>query len=420
MRHAVIVFSCTALLLAGCATPYPVLSEDQATYHAELAAATIQAGDSVKAVSEIQYALERPSGGKKIHDLFSKQPRGRDFYYASLESWVSFASSPSTADLVVQKLSVARDAALFNAEQTTALFQRLEQRMLDGNANGSIAFTLNDSVQHFPGLREPKQERLIVERTIRMLQDKNDYRRPVKPVMDYVRRVGADSSMGRNVGSLLPSFNIRASELSAVEAVYPQYVALRKAEITATVAFEVKGADRLMRADLLQALRAKVKGVEWIDSASNAKVARVVVERLRYDERTLPERTQSITYAQHEVDMAKAVLLMPRNASFLYDVVSGGAEIEYGFTVSIVGGVQETEQIVRGRVVGGYQRCQNQRIQNVFGGISSAGFIANDDMQRRCAGNDHIAMDELRRNVLEKVVDAVVNLPEIRRVHELN
>jgi len=112
---------------------------------------------------------------------------------------------------------------------------------------------------------------------------------------------------------------------------------------------------------------------------------------------------------------------MPSNASYLYDVVSGGAEIEYGYVVSAVADSKTIyDEVIRGKVGGEYRSCQNARIQNVFGGVSSAGFVANDDMQRRCAGPSSASIDELRKEIFSKVVDGVLKVPPIKVAHELN
>jgi len=214
--------------------------------------------------------------------------------------------------------------------------------------------------------------------------------------------------------------NIRRDELDAVAKVFPKFAAARKEEITARVFLQVNNGDRLLSEDLLQTLRSRVRGVEWVPSVG-PKITTLVIERLRNDEKTLPERSQTITYAQHEVNLLSAALLMPRNASYLYEVVSGGAEIEYGYVVSAVAdGKTIYDEVIRGKVGGEYRRCQNARIQNVFGGVSSAGFVANDDMQQRCAGPSSASIDELRKEIFSKVVDGVLKVPPIKVAHELN
>jgi hypothetical protein len=172
--------------------------------------------------------------------------------------------------------------------------------------------------------------------------------------------------------------------------------------------------------DLLQTFRTQIRGVEWV-TALGEKITTLTIERVRYEERTLPERSQTITYAAHEVNLVSAVLLMPRNASYIYEVISGGAEIEYGYVITaVVDNKTVHDEIVRGKVGGEYQRCQNQRIQNVFGGVSPAGFEANDDMRHRCSGPNSNSIDELRSQVLLRLAEGVLKVPSIKAVHDLN
>jgi hypothetical protein len=214
--------------------------------------------------------------------------------------------------------------------------------------------------------------------------------------------------------------NIRRDELDAVAKVFPKYAAVRKDEITARVLLQVKNGDRILADDLRQSLRDKVRGIELVSSA-DPKTTVLTIERIRNDEKILPEQSKTIIYAQHEVDIMSAVLLMPRNASYIYEVVSGGAELEYGYVVTAtVDGKVIYDELIRGKVGGQYRRCQNARIQNVFGGTSSAGFVANDDMRQRCAGPSSVSIEQLRQEVFSKIIDGVLKVPPIKLAHELN
>lgn len=331
---------------------------------------------------------------------------------------VTDVSMAYQATSTLETLSTAKSAGVFPENQMSDLFAKLRKTVADGNTTGSIPFDLSDKIDQFPELKSPSHQQIIVNRSIKNLQGTGS--RSVEALIEYTQRVGADSVEGRRIESLLPTMNIRSNELETVSKVFPAFAKARKEEITARVFLQVKNGDRLLTEDLLQALRNRVRGVEWV-SSSGAKTTTVVIERVRNDERTMSERSQTITYAQHEVNLLSAALLMPRNASFLYEVVSGGTEIEYGYVVTASEiGKQIYDEVVRGKVGGEYQRCQNARIQNVFGGVSSAGFVANDDMQQRCSGPSSASMEDLRKDVFSRVVDSVLKVPPIKLVHELN
>ena len=405
--------------LSACAT-YPQSREDQATYHASEARSAISKGDSTNAANQIDVALTRPTGDAKIKELFASYPKGRDYYLAYLEKSIVEVSSAYQAAAAFEKLSTVKSAGILPEDQVRELFTKLMKVVTDGNTTGSVPFDLGDKIDLFPELKSPAHQQIIVNRSIKNLQGNGSGSRPVSALVEYVQRIGIDSVEGKRIESLLPSMNIRRDELDAVAKVFPKFAAARKEEITARVFLQVKNGDRLLSEDLLQTLRSRVRGVEWVPSVG-PKITTLVIERLRNDEKTLPERSQTITYAQHEVNLLSAALLMPRNASYLYEVVSGGAEIEYGYVVSAVAdGKTIYDEVIRGKVGGEYRRCQNARIQNVFGGVSSAGFVANDDMQQRCAGPSSASIDELRKEIFSKVVDGVLKVPPIKVAHEIN
>lgn len=419
MQFTTVVALSLSILLSACAT-YPNSPEDQAAYHASKAAEFISKGDSANAANQINDALNRPKGDVKIKELFTRYPNGRNFYRSFLEKMIANVSSPSQAVEASESLSRVKSAEILPEVQVSDLVAKLRKTVIEGNAAGSVPFNLGDKINLFQELSSPVHQQVIVNRSIKNLQGNGSGRRPVAALMEYVERIGIDTAEGRRMESLLPTMNIRRDELDVVAKVFPKFAATRKEEITARVFMQVKNGDRLLSEDLLQALHSRVRGVEWVPSIG-PKITTLVIERVRNDEKILPERTQTITYAPHEVNLLSAALLMPRNASYLYEVVSGGAEIEYGFVVSaVVDGKTIYDQVIRGKVGGEYRRCQSARIQNVFGGVSSAGFVANDDMQQRCAGPNSASIEELRRDVFSKVVDGVLKVPPIKVAHELN
>lgn len=406
-------------LLTGC-TVYPKSSEDQATYHVNEAKSAMSKGHSTDAANEIDDALDRPTGDQKIREFFTNTPKAKDYYVIYLEKLIADVSSADKAIATFKKLSNVKSARIFPDDQIQEFFKDLAKNVSIGNTIGSVPFILGDKIDHFPELKSPAHQKIIVNRSIKVYQGSIRSNRAVPDLMEYVQRLGVDSAEGKRIESLLPTINISRDELNVVAKVFPNFAKARQEEITARIFLQLKNADRFLREDLLQTLRSGVRGVEWVPSAGPNTII-LMIERLRNDEKTLPERMQTITYAQHEVNLLSAAFLMPKNASFLYDVVSGGAEIEYGYVITAIENNKPIfEELVRGKVGGEYRSCQNSRIQNVFGGVSPANFVANYEMQHKCAGPSSISIDELRKEVLLKVVDGVLNVPRVRAIHELN
>jgi hypothetical protein len=164
----------------------------------------------------------------------------------------------------------------------------------------------------------------------------------------------------------------------------------------------------------------RLKGIEFVET-SDSKTVVITIERLRFNESRLPDRTQTITYAQYEVNLAAAMLLMPRNASYLYEITTGGAEIEYAFVVK--GSRDEKsllDVLIRDRRAAEYATCSNARIQNVFGGVQRADFLANDDMARRCRNSASISIDDLRRLVYGEIAETISKMEPLSRAQFLN
>lgn len=414
-RIAIIGLSC---LMLACATPYPNTPEGQVAFYVNQAQVAISKGNCSSAGPEIDAAISRPTGNEKIKEFFSKDEKARDCYYELHQKQIAGVSEASRANAIFLKLTAIKEAEIFSGGQVNALFAMLEKTVTDGNVTGSVQLVLGDKTDRFPALSNAYHQKIIINRSVENLQKGSDVR-PVAALMSYVTKHGVDSIEGKRIESLLPTFNIRRDEIDVVGKIFPKFSSTRKEEITARVFLQVKG-DRLLAEDVRQLLREKIRGVEWVASSGSGSV-NLIIERIRSDEKNSPEQSQTITYAQHEVDTLSAVMLMPRNASYIYETVSGGSTIEYGYVVSaVIDGKTVADDLIRGKVGGEYKRCQNSRIQNVFGGTTSAGFVANDDMRQRCSGPSSISIEQLRQEIFSKVLDGVLKITSIKRAHELN
>jgi len=370
-------------------------------------------------IHNIQMALDRITGDVKVKDFFEKQPKARDTYVAYLNETISSVKDGKDAWRVFRRISDAK--IVLTEQQVNSLTSKLNDLVANGNANNSFAITLGDDISYFPGLNTPDARQRILERTIKALQTSASSPRSTQGLMDYVRQVGKESNEGKRIGALLPTLNIRRDELDLVALQFPEFAAARKEAMTAKVLLKIRNGDRLFSDDLMTVASRKIRGVEWVIN-EGPKVTTVVVERIRNDEKTIPERSQTITYAQHEVDIVAAALLMPKNAAYIYEVVTGGVEIEYGYVINAMAdGKMIHEEVVRGKAGGEATRCQNARVQNVFGGVTSAGFTANDDMKRRCGGSSSSgSIDVLRQEVLDKIVDGILTVPAIKLSNDMN
>lgn len=403
----------------GCAT-YPKDPESQATYHIEKAKSALMVGDKASVADNIDQAFSRYSGDFKIKNFFNNHPKAEGYYYSFLEKEIINIEYPHQATALSEKISALKNAEIFDEEKTNNLSNIFQKTIKSGNISGKIKFSFSDDLNKIPYLNTPEHLKIIANRTVSDLIENTNGNRPVKELMNYIQKTGINSQEAKTIQSQLVNMNIRANELDYVYKVFPKFATSRKADVSMKILLTFKNTNRLIADDLYQSLRRKSKGIEWVNS-NNERDAVITIELLRNEEKSLPEKTETISYSQYDVNALQAALLMPRNASYLYEVTSGGAEIEYGYAISVnQKGRKIYDDIIRGRVNKKYQRCQNARIQNVFGGVAPANFIANDHMQKTCSQNDSISIDSLRQEIFDKVTDSILNVEPIRKIQMVN
>ncbi|MDD2664403.1 MAG: hypothetical protein PHD19_11685 [Dechloromonas sp.] len=408
-----------ALILSGCAG-MRATEEDLAAHYAEQAQRAQAAGNRQTMAVQVDQAIQRRSGAALIKAFFAADPAARAAYVKELQSRIDRqVSTAGTADAVMGRINAAAIAGIISTAEHTALVERLMRTVEEGNLSGLVRIDLSDNISQFPGLKSAEQQRMIADNTIQTLQDAGSKHRPVGPLIDYAARAGRGSAEWARIETLLPTMNIKRSELPLVARQYPAFADARRAAIHAPVRLQVKNADRLFAEDLKAEIKGALPGVD-LAAPTSAKTIDLIVEKLRHDERQSPERMETVTYRQSDVDIVNSVLFMPQNASYSFDVLSGGNEIEYGYAITAYqGGRVLADELVRGKIDNGFARCQNARIQNVFGGVTRAEFTANADMQRRCSGPQAAPIDDLRKIVLERIVDGIRRIEPIKAANDL-
>jgi hypothetical protein len=407
---------CLVVLLSACATTrYPTKPEDQVTVDLKTAVDNVdKLNGSYSVYININAALSKPTGPDRVRSLLATNAAVANAYKTELTSTINGLMGANAA--IRTKESLDTVAGAFPVGALQPMNDALERRVAAGNADGSLPFMLNDHYKIFASLRSPDQERHVVDNTISYLQGNDRSYRPVRELMAYASRVGPTSKEGLRIGEALVTMNIRRSELAEVASVYPEFAASYATKVAAKVLLRVEPPDRLFREDLIAVFRSNLKGVELVDT-DGPQIVSVTVERLRYNEQKLPDRTETITYSWTDVNAVAAVLLMPRNASYLYEITTASAEIEFGFAVKATqNGKQIADDLLRDRITVASRSCENARIQNVFGGVQRADFVANDDMVRRCQSSGGTAnIESLRNTVYVKIADQVAKLPPIAR-----
>lgn len=423
MKSRFMVGVIAASVLSACATSFPSSPEAQATFYVNEARKVISAGGCHDAGRQIDFAISRPTGIQKTQDFFEGSSRAFDCYVMYIENLIDQLSAVYYAFDALERIETAADAGILPADIHRRLSERLVAKIVEGNQSGVLPFDLGDRIESFPELESPENFTIIVNRTITNLQNteyRQDRNRMTESLMAYVQAIGVESEEGQRIESLLPTLNVRRGDLTSVAAVFPEFANAWRDELSIQVHLQVENGDLLLEEDLRKALDLRIRGLEWVDSPGDG-VVELAIEKVRHVESNIPESSQTISYARHQVNLVGGVLLMPNNSSYLYELIQGGASIEYGYVVTARGeDAIVHNEVVRGNVRQEYARCQNARIQNVFGGVTPANFVANRDMETRCNRASSVSMEDMRSQVYSAVAEEVLRIKPIRNVHDLN
>ncbi|MHB1401726.1 MAG: hypothetical protein ACYCWB_04920 [Thiobacillus sp.] len=402
-------------LLGGCATTggFPADPKDQALWYVERAAQQAEAGDFERVTFMLTEAASRPGGVDAAKDFLLKSPivntRLSDYFQQTSKSSTNKEELNNLARYVstLSKLGVIKDAEL--------LAKSIEDNVARKNSTGEVNWVLSDDISSLHTLQSAEAQKIIYERSLDVITDKQRPQGLAKALAEYLskpERTPVDLSYAKQK---LWKTSLRRTELQEFQRVFPDLVSARLADLTAYVQVNVTPSDRLMEEDLKEKIRQISSNYIVLKNGEqgNATTINVTVEKLRSEDRQLPSQSQTITYAQHDVDLFKAAFLMPRNASYMYEWKTGGVELEYGYVVHLnQNGKVLLDELIRGTITEKFVSCDNPRIVNVFGGTTRADFVANSDMSSRCSGatSSSPSAQDLKGRVLALLVDKIVSV----------
>jgi len=351
--------------------------------------------------------------------MFNESPEVKHAYIAYLQERLSAIKLPQQAIKYRKDIQEKARLEILTTTEINTFFSQFKLRVTKGNETGTIPFILDENFMSLPELADDQQRAFAFTRSLATFADTQGTR-AIGPLVTYATRDGTASIDARRLEGRLPQLKIKSSELIFLAPYYPSFVASHQKLITLKVNLVVKNADRLFYDDIATKLKSTIKGIVWMESLDPDAIE-LTVDRVRNDEKIMSERTETVTYSSTDVDFFSAALLMPKNSSYLYDIISGGASLEYGYIVTARRSkTVPVEYVIRGRLDSQYKRCLNASIQNVFGGISRAGFGANENMRIRCAGPSSASIDDLRMQLIDKITRQIQDIPDIKTVHEMN
>lgn len=416
MRFCVYLASFTLLsFLGGCASigVFPTDPKEQAIWYVEKAEQHSESNDFERVAFMLTEAVSRPGGVKAANDFLAKSPSNN----AKLTNYFKQKAEGTTNKEEINKLArhvseLGRAGVIKDSEQLAAT---IDATVLRGNAASEINWVLSDDISYLQALQSPEAQKVMFERSLIALNEKQRPQDLAKALAGYLskpERTAVDLNYAKQK---LWKVNLSRSEIQEFQGVFHKLVSAKLAELTIYVQVNVTPSDRLMEEDLKEKLRQISSNYVLLKHGEqgSAGTIKIVIEKLRSDERQLPTQSQTVTYAQHDVDLMKAALLMPRNASYMYDWKSGGVELDYGYAIQVQHNNKTLlDELVRGTLTETFVRCDNPRVVNVFGGTTRADFVANSHMSSKCSGanSSSPSIQDLKGRALLLLVDKIVSV----------
>lgn len=371
------------------------------------------------AIERLEYCLKNDLGIDKHVKMFrDKYPETLPHIVKYYENKAHEADSIFDFETIRDNLERMNEYYLLSDQNHTTLFNELQEIAVKKNSDGSVKYLLTDSLEIFPILQERENKYIIFERSVKGLIQNlhlNNSQSLQKEVLKYVISLEKGSPEFQFLKASLSELDFSKTLMrNEVAQLFPDYskkwIEVHTAKIRLT---SPENGD----AYLFEIEKELQKNKDIIITDSSAEdIFKLEIKKTRFVERYIPERTQTVRYAKYQVNLAGAVLMMPKNATYIYDYITGGYEISYAFSMKLFqNGKKVAEKRVSGKESDEYKYCSDPRIRNVFGGVSPASFIANADMQYRCASNQKsVNENDVFNEMIERVAYEIIMLDPIR------
>lgn len=408
LRSRVVVFA-VALLIVGCATPRYV-DKKMSDIRPLLVAGKY---DVAVSIARNDFNLD-DSDAVTIRKEFAKYPGSGPAFKSRLKSEFLVVTELDRFEAFPKTINLAHRDGVLNGSDSDELLNELTKLVEIGNRTGQLTFTyLNVGIfTTLPSLNSPEHQGIIFDRSLQAIPGSGRGDRPklLEGVVKYAQASGSSSTADAKLRQRLEHLKLTTPEIRQYIVPFDGTIGQRLLDARA-IRLLVKSEpnDRLLEEDVRDLLK-RNEDITFVTNVA-ADTTVFTVGKLQYEERTIPENKQTITYRQYEVNFVGAILLMPRDASYMYEYLTGGHEVNAAYLVKIEkGGKVRSDKVFRDRVSKTYQSCENARIVNVFGGIQRAEFVANQDMSNRCSGSSsRPSPSDSRAEIIAKLVDEVLS-----------
>jgi hypothetical protein len=173
---------------------------------------------------------------------------------------------------------------------------------------------------------------------------------------------------------------------------------------------------RVLEEDLLPLINTRPEFRVDRASAPSRQGLAIVVREHEIREEAQPQTRRTVVVPNHEVDILAAVLLLPRGASVLFDVVEGGASLTYAYEIVVTqDGRPVWDKLVRDTARSSWHRCEGMRAQNVFGGLHGFNQFPNQQAANFCnSSGAQTTPEQMRREAQRRIANEIANAPPIR------
>lgn len=413
-------FAIMAMVLSACA---PNLLESnrrgyEAVARSRLASfsADIAAKNPYNAMANVSYFQD---GDPQISDYLSvlkDAPDAQEIFVAQANEKISSAWSIESITLIRYAVNSAKRFNLITNDINSKIESSYQNKAMALLSSGVSIENLSEAnFLVFPEAERPRVAQLSFENALQQ-DDSAKAQGGLSGIMEYYMNHRTPENTQR-VNDWIAKAKLSRSDLNSLRGIFPDAVSRRLQSLSVAVLLKIDPPDRLLLEDLKGALRGQAH-ITLIDAEEKDAVI-VQVRKLQTEERTNSPATQTVVLGPGDIDFFSYALLMPRNASYAFELVEGSASIEYAYEIQHLGGGKVIEdKLLRDKVSDSYKSCSNARVINVFGGVQAAGFYANERMKNLCSGGRAVAASDLRPQVIRRVATTIESLTAIKKVRD--
>lgn len=355
-------------------------------------------------------------GRTQVLSLLKGSPAFNAGFHQQLNERIA-ASNPEALE---DDISIAETVGIMTPAERTSAHNNIGLALHAVVISGERKLTFGPVTNVYPTILDEAGFAKILSNTIDQLTStpptaRGERRSTVTALFAQMKSNPEASKHKARLETALSQMSFTADELREdVSTVFQTYAQKALVDRVKTVALVVNPPRRALELDLGDRI-SKDTEVSLVSESNKAKYI-VSVEELDYREQQDAPRTRTATVGYLQADPLYAVLAMPKNASFLFDVIEQDQRIEWRYEIRIRGLKGERSKVLKDTETSSAHQCVNARIVNVFGGVSAPSGWPNAQTASYCTGNANLtSLHDVREKVLDRVsqeITALLSTPE--------